>query len=228
MRHLDLYLDDKKHPTRRLARLLEPLADEYDAVILDCSPGITLTSESVFAAVDALLVPIIPTTLSIRTLDQLTGFLDQLDDAGPMVLPFGSMVDRRKKLHRETVERLRADVPSFLATEIPNASIVERMGVERAPLATFAPKSPGSPRLSRLVARHLGEVVLLRFDHRGGSVAAILWLQRNPYAPKTEDCPNWRATCDAVIAQGFASPTMSLCARSPDKAADLGDREIAE
>lgn len=71
LRHLDLELDDTKHPRRRLAALLEPLADRYDLALLDCAPGITLTSESVFAAADALLVPTIPTTLSARTLDQL-------------------------------------------------------------------------------------------------------------------------------------------------------------
>ncbi len=49
LRHLDLYLDDAKRPTRRLARLLEPLAERYDVAVLDCPPGITLTSESVFS-----------------------------------------------------------------------------------------------------------------------------------------------------------------------------------
>ena len=72
LRHLDLELDDTKRPTRRLAALLEPLADRYDVALLDCPPGITLTSESVFDAADALIVPTIPTTLSERTLDQLT------------------------------------------------------------------------------------------------------------------------------------------------------------
>ena len=75
LRHLDLELDDTKRPTRRLAALLEPIADRYDVALLDCPPGITLTSESVFGAADALIVPTIPTTLSERTLDQLTDFL---------------------------------------------------------------------------------------------------------------------------------------------------------
>ena len=45
MRNLDLHLDTRKRPTRRITTLLEPLADQYDIAILDCPPGITLTSE---------------------------------------------------------------------------------------------------------------------------------------------------------------------------------------
>ena len=53
--------------------MLEPLRDEYDYIFLDCPPSISLVSESVFEAADALLVPIIPATLSSRTFDQLDG-----------------------------------------------------------------------------------------------------------------------------------------------------------
>jgi chromosome partitioning protein len=151
LRHLDLTLDDNKRPTERLAALLEPLDDRYDVALLDCPPGVTLASESVFVAVDALLVPTIPSTLSKRTLDQLSAFLAEFAD-GPTILPFASMVDRRKKLQRELVLSLAADTPGFLATTIPNASIIEQMGVERAPLATYAPTSPSAAAFANLWA----------------------------------------------------------------------------
>lgn len=77
LRHLDLRLDALKRPGERLAALLEPLGERYDVAILDCPPGITVSSESVFGASDALLVPTIPTPLSARTLEQLTRFLDE-------------------------------------------------------------------------------------------------------------------------------------------------------
>ena len=70
-RHMDLALDATKRPTRRLARILAPLAAEYDYIFLDCPPSISLVSESVFEAADALVVPLIPATLSSRTFAQL-------------------------------------------------------------------------------------------------------------------------------------------------------------
>lgn len=149
LRHLDLELDDTKRPTRRLAALLEPVADHYDIALIDCAPGITLTSESVFDAADALIVPTIPTTLSERTLDQLTRFLAGQTHA-PMVLPFASMVDRRKRLQRDLVAHLSSDIPGFLPTAIPNASVIEQMGVERAPVAAFAPTSAAASAFRQL------------------------------------------------------------------------------
>ena len=75
-RHMDLALDAFKRPTRRLARVLDAARGEYDYVFLDCPPSISLVSESVFEAADALLVPIIPATLSSRTFEQLEELLE--------------------------------------------------------------------------------------------------------------------------------------------------------
>ena len=140
-RHLDLLLDEKKKPTRQLRKLLKPLAAEYGCIILDCPPSISLVSEAVFRAADALLVPVIPTTLSLLTLQQLVKFREDQDIMGLHILPFFSMVDRRKKLHQEIVAELPRDYPHMLLSEIPYASEVERMGIHRAPLGSYAASS---------------------------------------------------------------------------------------
>ncbi len=120
-RNLDLLLDEAKKPLARLRRLLRSVEDEYDYVFLDCPPSISLASESVFRAADALLVPVIPTTLSIRTFDQLDRFVDANPDVveGLEVIGFFSMVDRRKRLHRQLVAELREARPDLLVTQIP-------------------------------------------------------------------------------------------------------------
>jgi cellulose biosynthesis protein BcsQ len=134
-RHMDLVLKRFKRPTRRLAKVIEPLRDDYDYVFLDCPPSISLVSESVFEAADALLVPIIPATLSSRTLGQLEGLVN----GDPAVLAFFSMFDARKRLHRDVMERMRAEHASVLAAGIPMSAEVERMGARRTVLAGFAP-----------------------------------------------------------------------------------------
>jgi chromosome partitioning protein len=139
-RHMDLALDATKRPTSRLARVLAPLAGEYDYVFLDCPPSISLVSESVFEAADALLVPLIPATLSSRTFEQLQELVDGQTD-GPRVLAFFSMVDGRKRLHRDVMERLAGERPEVMRTAIPSAADVERMGVHRTVIAQFAPRS---------------------------------------------------------------------------------------
>ena len=140
-RNLDLVLDAKKKPTQQLKKLLKPLAEDYDYIFLDCPPNISLLSEAVFATADILLSPIIPTTLSLRTLEQLKEFLAENDLKNVTLVPFFSMVDRRKNMHKELMESLAKTHPEILKTPIPYASDIERMGLERMPLGGFSTKS---------------------------------------------------------------------------------------
>ena len=141
-RNMDLILGGKdKKTTRQLAQLLRPLAAEYDHVFLDCPPSISLVSENVMHAADVLVVPLIPTTLSVRTLDQLTEFVAGFRGHRPQVRAFFSMVDRRKRLHLQIIKDLQAERPGVAATPIPSLSMIERMSVERSPVIAFAPRS---------------------------------------------------------------------------------------
>lgn len=141
-RNLDVVLDGARDPGRSLARVVRPLAKRYEHVFLDCPPSISRLSENVFNAADALLVPIIPTTLSLRALDQLNTFLARRTERSPLVLPFFSMVDRRKRLHRELIEDLCLAHPDILRGGVPSATAVERMGAHQAPVAAFDRRSP--------------------------------------------------------------------------------------
>jgi chromosome partitioning protein len=150
-RNMDLLLDSTGDggsgdvpggkPARKLSKLLAPLSAEYDTVFLDCPPSVSLVSENVLHAADVVVVPLIPTTLSVRTLDQLSDFVSDFNGHRPELLAFFSMVDRRKKLHREITEQLSTERPEVAATAIPALSVIETMSVERAPVTVFAPNS---------------------------------------------------------------------------------------
>jgi cellulose biosynthesis protein BcsQ len=136
-RNLDLVLDARKKPTQRLKKLLKPLTGEYDFIFLDCPPNISLLSESIFEASDVLLSPIIPTTLSLRTLEQLKKYIKDSKLKHIQLIPFFSMADKRKKMHREIIESLAESHPDILQTAVPYASDIERMGLERMPLGAY-------------------------------------------------------------------------------------------
>jgi cellulose biosynthesis protein BcsQ len=135
-RHMDLALGNLRRPTRRLTTVLASVVDDYDFVFLDCPPSISLVSESVFEAADALLVPVIPATLSSRTLAQL----DSVVAPSTLVLAFFSMVDRRKKLHLDVMERLQGESPNVLQAVVPSSAEIERMGFKREPVVSYAPR----------------------------------------------------------------------------------------
>jgi cellulose biosynthesis protein BcsQ len=139
-RNMDLKLGESKKPVIRLLKLLRPLSARYDLVVLDCPPSISLVSENIFRAADALLLPTIPTTLSLRTMRQLLDFMEGHKLQTP-VYAFYSMVDRRKRLHQEVVAAPADPRCEVMDTVIPYASEVERMGLERRPVTDFAGSS---------------------------------------------------------------------------------------
>jgi len=139
-RHMDLLLDEIKRPTHRLAKLLRPQAQAYDRIFLDCPPSISMLSESVFHAADALLVPIVPTMLSLRTYDQLIAFCKEHDLGKLKFLPYFSMADPRNKLHSAVMQAMPKKRKGVLRSVIPLSVEVEHMGVARAPVFSFAPK----------------------------------------------------------------------------------------
>jgi chromosome partitioning protein len=141
-RNFDVHLSERKKPTERLLRMSRPLAQAYGALFLDCPPGISLLSENVLRAADVVVVPLLPTPLSVRMLAQLQEFIATEGWTDLELLPFFSMVDRRKSLHHEVIASVRAEYPGLLATEVPYSSEIERMTQRRAPLPAFSPRSP--------------------------------------------------------------------------------------
>ena len=149
-RRMDTLLDDMSRPRKQLRRVLGEVVDDYDLIVLDCAPGISLTSENVFRAADLLLVPLLPSPLSLRTLSQLRRHLKRRGPGALGLACFFSMADSRKRLHKETITEHLGRHPALLRTVIPYASDVELMSVRRAPLPSYAPRNPASRAYGRL------------------------------------------------------------------------------
>lgn len=147
LRELDVAfaaLDKKK----RLARLVEGLAGDYDRIMIDCPPGLTDTSDQIMRAADLVVVPVIPSALSRRALDTIAAHVASKKGPKVTLAPVFSMVDRRRALHREAL----AQHPDWPA--IPMASAFEAMTDRRAPLGAFMPAaSPGVEAVAALWRR---------------------------------------------------------------------------
>ena len=70
-RDFDIFLSQLRDPRSRPKKALKAVKGDYDVILLDCPPNISTLSENVFRAADAIIVPVIPTTLSQRTFGQL-------------------------------------------------------------------------------------------------------------------------------------------------------------
>ncbi|MGB3221515.1 MAG: AAA family ATPase [Desulforhopalus sp.] len=149
-RDFDIFLSRMKNSRSRLKKALKELDSDYDVVILDCPPNISLLSENVFKTADKIVVPVIPTTLSVRTFEQLNDFFKENEYQRKKIMPFFSMVQKSKKLHKETMITLRKNYKSLLKNYIPFSSEIEKMGVHRAPVVTFAGKDFAAKAYSKI------------------------------------------------------------------------------
>ena len=148
-RNLDLALDEMKKSRQRLKKVFKPLTDEYDHLFLDCPPNITLLSENMFYAADILLIPFIPTTLSMLSFSKLLDFFKQNNlDRKKMFVLF-SMVEKRKKIHQDMMLHFKGR-KRILNMSIPYLAEVEKMGIHRKPVPAFSPNSVASQAYSGL------------------------------------------------------------------------------
>jgi len=143
-RNLDIKLNDIKNPKKHLKKILKPLSSTYKYIFLDCPPNLTLLSENVFYAADKILVPFIPTTLSEMAYKKILKFFKNNNLDRSKLLPFFSMFEMRKKLHKATIKSMVEKDERFLQHLIPYASDVEKMGIYRKPLLSYSLTSEAS------------------------------------------------------------------------------------
>lgn len=129
---------------KRLLKLIEDVGKDYDRVLLDAPPGLTETSEQVLRAADLIIVPVIPSPLSQRALEEVIAYLDRHSLRSGPVLPVFNMVDRRRSLHRAALEA-KPDWPA-----IPMASAFEAMSTETGGVARLPAASPAAQALFAL------------------------------------------------------------------------------
>lgn len=159
LRHLDAWLDKDEDGRKLLRQRLRPLGDSYDLLVLDCPPTFSRVSENIIRAADLVLAPIIPTPLSLRAWEQIQSHFGDKKYGRGKLLPFFSMVDRRRKLHREWLEQPPRAFAGALESWIPYASQVEQMGLQREPVPALAPRSAAAEAYRafwREVAARLG------------------------------------------------------------------------
>ncbi|MEP6673860.1 MAG: ParA family protein [Ferruginibacter sp.] len=137
IKSFDIMVEEMKSSKTRLKTILKQLDGEYDFVFIDCPPGFSALSENIFNASDIVLIPVIPTTLSVRTYNMVKDYFKEKDLDQSKMMCFFTMTDLRKNMHNEIMEQLYKD-KKFFQNYIPYLSDVEKMGVHREPIEEFA------------------------------------------------------------------------------------------
>ncbi len=128
-----------KQSKKKLKNILQGLK-QFDLVILDCPPGISVLHDNVFNAADWVIMPNIPTVLSIRSYETVVQYFKENNLDKNIIKCFFSMVDIRKTLHQETLQNFYNN-KLFFKNYIPYLSDIEKMGIHIQPLFEFANSS---------------------------------------------------------------------------------------
>ena len=138
-RNIDALLSDVKHSRKKIKYLLSNVKN-FDIIILDCPPGISLLHENIFNAANWILMPNIPTTLSVNSFEMVMEYFRNNELDKSKVKCFFSMVDHRKNLHHEVMQQFYKD-KLFFKNYIPYLSDIEKMGIHQQPLFEYANSS---------------------------------------------------------------------------------------
>ena len=144
MRHLERLLGPADRKRAGIRRALRGVRHSYRWVVLDCSSGAGRLLEHVLRAADLVLAPVVPSPLAIRGYEELLVLAAKTGAAHARIVPFFSMVEDRKRLHRQAMAELRQRDARFLNTAIPYRADIERMGETRKPIVAHRPSSPGT------------------------------------------------------------------------------------
>lgn len=149
-RNLDVALAARKHSENRLVDILEPMKHSYDYLFLDCPANISRVTENVLNAADLVLMPLIPTVLSVQAYKSVVKFARKQKIDQSKIYPFFSMVEKRKRIHQETLQSALDGWDRCLSSQIPFTSDIEKMGIHREPVACFRPRSKAAMAYQQL------------------------------------------------------------------------------
>lgn len=92
-----------------LSRLLEPIKDSYDYILIDCPPSLGIVTTNAFLAADEIIVPMTPELLPLRGMRMLDSFVSSLQVVKPSLNISGVFISRfnHRKLNRVVEDAVR-------------------------------------------------------------------------------------------------------------------------
>ena len=110
-----------------LKKALQPIRDQYDFIIIDCSPSLGLITVNCLTAADSVIIPVQPEFFALEGLAKLlqtirlvqNGVNPDLDIEGFVV----TMFDARTKVHNQVVTELREHFKDMVFKTVIQRSI---------------------------------------------------------------------------------------------------------
>jgi len=151
----NLDLIDVPERESRLSKILTPLRDRYQYVLIDCPPAMDLLTVNALVAADSVLVPIQCEFFALEGISQLIDTVERLRDAFSRPLKLEgillTMYDDRTNLARQVAEDLREFFNNeVFTTVIPRSIRLAEAPSYGKPILMYDPRSRGAESYIRL------------------------------------------------------------------------------
>ena len=145
---------------RRLARLLVPLAGDFDYILLDCPPSLGLLTVNALTAADAVLIPLQCEFYALEGLTQLIATVNLVrDNLNPNLEIKGvvlTMADARTNLSAEVSAEARRHLGAVVFdTVVPRNVRLSEAPSFGLPIALYRPDSKGADAYAALATEFL-------------------------------------------------------------------------
>jgi chromosome partitioning protein len=151
-----LLLADQIGREHRLRAALKPIAPDYDHILVDCAPSMSLVTVNVLATVEALLVPVDAGLYSLAGLGRLQEVADQVRQyLGNEGLRIAGLVLTRTHRNKATAD-IEAQLRELFGALVCRATVPHSVRVEEAharnrSVIEFSPRSAPATAYQSLV-----------------------------------------------------------------------------
>ena len=156
----ELYLAGRQNRDRVLASRLESVVSQYDYVVVDCSPSLSLLNQNALCLVDSVLVPVACDYLSLVGMRQVIKTVKNVNQHlhHPVqiwgILP--TFFDARAKICHEAVDTLRQHFAERCLSPIRQAIKVKEAPAQGQTIFEYAAGSAPAEDYANVVSRVLG------------------------------------------------------------------------
>ena len=138
-----------------LKRVLRPVLDEYDVILVDCQPSLGLLPINALTASHGVIIPLETEFFALRGVALLVETVERVKDRLNATLEIdgilATMVDSRTLHSREVLERLeQAFGEQLFDTRIRRTIKFPDASVANEPITSYAPSHPGADAYRRL------------------------------------------------------------------------------
>ena len=166
----NLELVDLEEREYVLSKLIAPLRERFDFVLIDCPPALDLLTLNALVAADSVLIPIQCEFFALEGVSQLMDTIDKVKDSFSHPIEIEgillTMYDDRTNLMRTVAEDLREFFrDEVFSTVIPRSIRLAEAPSHGKPILMYDPRSRGAESYIKLAKE------IMENEHRGREIS---------------------------------------------------------